>query len=311
MSNRPVGDITRGTAALLTIVLLIAALLAGGCGRGEGPEFTERKVIEILYEDLSTRVEALQGSAYCSAAFGSALSTQFFNALSVEPREDEEPGHLVSIELRAGSPCALSVSTSNARLEEVATYLGDDGDGGRIWWVRIGEWQWQVTESTKGVTARGLEADVVLWKLGCKCYYDSSYGYFVSYPPSWTGSEEDTGRFTITAPDPGLVSVTVDGAGGLDPGQSLADYCNAVETALPTYWNGAHSVELTKMDDESYRMDFGWTADEGNMHTRCYFRLHTGSVYEVRCSTLTEWFESYEGTFNGIYQAFSVSPDSL
>ena len=301
----------------ILIILMLVSGLTVGCSQsqesgatvtGDKASWTEKQVIEHLYEYLMNKAGQLQDAH--TQAKKIIVDWGFYDAITEANREalDEDfPDIGEYIEMQFEEPLGITQQPSRiaiwtSALRRLAQY---DGDG---WWsVFIGDQEWQVNERTREVVAQNEEAAKLLEEISHDTYHSSMYGYHIDYPAVWIVTEVGIeGNVLIVAPEP-QVDILVDKPRKLEPGQSLGEYASGFAAFLSTLDQDFELISLVKLESGDYQMDFEWIVGGTEIHTRTYFVLYKSLVYMISGSAPKSTYDSYLREFDYAYNSFGFN----
>jgi len=285
---------------ILVSILVLASLLLSSCG--EKGTLTEKQVIQMAYNYLITKAEQLQG-VYAEAE-KITIGWGFRNAILEANRkalEGDDLGEWVEMQFSEPSvrqPEPLRTPTWRGALKKIARYQGNG-----LWSVSIGDWEWEVNERTREVTAQNAPAEMLLEEITLKTYHNSRYGYYLDYPPSWAMYEEDKSKVWIFSVRPksreAFIFIHVIEEGELDAFKGLQGYIVAKLSLLQSQCHEFELIEKTiTRIDYTYRLQ----KDSPRHEAKRYFMQHGSNVYEILSSAELTVFTSHYGSL--LYDPF-------
>lgn len=311
MLPKKMSSMKRYLIPILVAVLVLVSGVTVGCIKSQEPgttatedkpSWTEKQVIDYLHEYLVNKAEQL--SEHAAKAQKVVIGWAFRNAVFEANREalDEDKldklGELVYVQFGESS---LEISTWTGALRRLAEY---EGSG---WWAIFIAGEWRVNEGTKEVVAWTGEAAKLLEEISHATYHSNMYGYHIDYPAGWTLTQiGDEGKILIVGPE-SQVDITIDKPRKLQPGQSLSEGASGFATFFSTVYKYFELINLVKLENGDYQMDYKWIVGETNIQSRTYFVLHKGWFYMISGSAPKSTYDSYLGEFDYAYNSFGFN----
>lgn len=285
------------------IILVLASGLLSSCG--EKGALTEKQVIQMTYDYLITKARQLQGAAQAKdIIIGALFRKAVLGASQKAVAEDDmdKLGELVYMQfdgLSPGQPEALKTLTWEGALKKLAKYQGDG-----LWLVFIEDWEWEFNERTGEVIAQNEEAVKLLEEITLKTYYNSRYGYYLDYPPSWSVNDKDMSEVWIYPSSPeaseAYIFIHVISEEELSAFKGLLGY---ISTKLSLLQSQCYEFEVTEATPPRIDYTYRLLKDSPRHEAKRYFVQHGSNVFEIVCSAeLTAFVEYY--SLSPLYDPF-------
>ncbi len=291
---------------ILLAGLVVASSLTIGCSQSQEPStttedkasWTEKQVIDYLYEYLVNKTEQLQEAR--AQAEKIIIGWGFQHAVLEAFKEVLDEGELGELVYMQFGDSSLEIPTWVGALKKLAKYNGDG-----LWSVSISDWEWQVNERTGEVKAQNNEAAKLLGEITHETYRSTIYGYYLEYPVGWTVTQVDGGSSVlIVSPEPQL-DMLINQPYKLQTGQSLGEVASGFASFLSTTTADFQLIDLVQLWNGDYRMDYEWMVGGTRIYSRAYFVLHNSGVYIVIIGSAPKsMHQSYLTEFDYAYNSF-------
>lgn len=305
------------TRALVVAVILVSVCLAGLIVYGVArPALSEQEVICVVYDYLVAKAEQLpapcslegwRGPCWWEVGVIQAAFVLAVTSATAEVVEEGDWGESVDVtfglsELVLTEPFSspFTVPTFSKALKKLAKY-----EGNGVWSVCI-YGKWRVDERTSEVTPQNEQAEALLQEISLATYHHRTYGYCISYPPSWAVSELGDGYVGIVCPEP-QTDVLIGRPNRLLTGQTLEQYCSGFASFLAERKQGFELIGLEVLEDGDYRMDFKWEVGGTRIWSIVYFVVEDGWAYTISASAPAAELAWYDHTFSYVYESFCFS----
>lgn len=281
---------------LITILIALAVLAMAGlmsCSQNQESKntlvedkasWTEKQAIDYLYGYLTDKAEQLQGINGQTEKI--LINLSFRNAVVKATNEmmDEDDidkwGKLVTENAESVQEWSIWTVAWTGALKRLADY---DKDG---WWsVTIGESEWRVNERRKEITAWNDKATELLEGITLKTYYNSRYGYYLDYPPSWSVNDKDMSKVWIypSSSKAGevFIYIQVIETEALSAFDGLQGYIMAKLSLLKSTCD---EFELTEVTNTEMSYIYRLQENSPRHEAKRYFVQYGSKVYEIECS---------------------------
>jgi hypothetical protein len=295
-------------------ILIIMVLASGstlGCSQNQENSttvvedkgsWTEKQVIDYLYEYLIDKARQLQGAAQAKdIIIGASFRKAIIEATRDMTDEDDidKWGELITENAESMQEMSIWAFAWTGALKRLADY---DKDG---WWsVIIGDSEWRVNERKKEVAAWNDEAAKLLEEITLETYYNSRYGYYLDYPPSWLVNDKDMSNVWIYPSSPeaseAYIFIHVISEEELAAFEGLLGY---IATKLSLLQSQCYEFEVTEATPPRIDYTYRLLKDSPRHEANRYFVQYGSKVYEIVCSAeLTAFTEHY--SLSPLYDQF-------
>lgn len=255
---------------------MLASGMLAGCGTGTPKE---KEVVEMTYEYLLAKAEASRGHGF-------SMTWAFKSAVHEANREAIHEGKFgKQVEITFGDPTLdMPTLTSTAALKKLATYNENE-----LWSVSIGDWEWQFDERTREVTAQNEEAAKFLEEeIPTKTYHNSTYGYYIDYPPSWVVDESESDVLIFLGSPEAITACIYIRVIDESELAVYGDMGKYMEVQLSAHKKNYYQFDIVETSVETtgipvMKIDYTFTLEEGQnkAEARAYFLEYDGVGYEI------------------------------
>ena len=274
----------------ILIIMVLASGLTVGCSKGS---WTEKQVIDYLYEYLIGKAEQLQGAVQAKdIIIRWAFRKAIIEATSDMTDEDNivNWGELITENAESTQKISIWAYAWTGALKRLVDY---DKDG---WWsVIIVDYKWRVNERTGEVITQNEEAVKLLEEITLKTYYNTRYDYYLDYPPLWSVNDKNMNEVWIYPSSPeaseAYIFVHVISEEELVPFEGLLGY---VATKLSLLQRECYEFEVTEATPPRIDYTYRLLKDSPRHEAKRYFIQHGSNVFEIVCSAeITAFTEIY------------------
>ncbi len=277
---------------LILSILVLASGLPLGCIVKEKGTWTERQVIDYVYDYLIKKAKQLQG-----AANGENLIIQAkFKKAIIEATWDMEDEDDISKwgNLIAENITSIWAYAYTGALKRLVEY---EKDG---WWsVTIGNYEWRVHEKDRDIIAWNGEAIKLLEEITLKTYYNGKYGYYLDYPPSWSVNDLDKSKVWIypseSEANEAYIYINVISEEELSAFEDSVEY---IASKLSLIQSQVNNFELIDASPPRIHYTYSFLKDSPRIEVMRYFVNYRRKLYEIVCS----------GEISFYFEFNSVSP---
>jgi hypothetical protein len=274
---------------ILVILVFSSFLLISGCNEKmtqteQQGELTEKEVIQIAYDYLTTKASQLQGAAQ---GIDIVIQASFIKAIReatrdmMDEKEIEDWGDLISDNIESSEEKSIWTATWTGALERIAEYTTDG------WWlVTIGDSVWRVSEKNKDIVAWNEEALKLLEEITLKTYYNGKYGYYLDYPPSWFVNDIDMSKVWIYPSEPkaneAYIYINVTSEEELSAFEDSVEY---IASKLNLIQSQINNFELIDASPPRIHYTYSFLKDSPRIEVMRYFLNYRRKLYEIVCSS--------------------------
>ena len=236
---------------------------------------TKKQIIENLYTDLCNKTHAVHDlSLETELIFISNELSSAASSANLYASKNDYPNLGKQITIQLQNPQTISEAALN-RL------VADEGNG--EWSISTLDYQWLVNASGGAITGGNDKATEFINKITLTTYYNSTYGFYIDYPSSWTvddnitnvliysGSSDLVNQYIFINPVDKAVFQTF---------ANLSDYISARELTLK---NQYYQFNLINNIDSGIYYTYTIKPNEVQYAANHYFIIHNGDLYELVC----------------------------
>jgi len=261
----------------ILVLFLLASSLLVACDR---PALTEKQVLELTHEYLTTTARDLQGLQGWARSL--AVEQKIVDAV-LDASDPTDWGESVQLDFIGKGP----ISTGVNALKKLVTYKGEEE-----WHVVLGDWEWILNEESGVVRPLSDGAQALLQDISLDTYQNSKYGYSVDYPPDWIVLEKASNALVICKPTLTAdfrILVFDEFAALLQEKEQESILNSWVVWRVASLQDDLEGFQLGESNPgfPVFQVHYTYLADGANWERLHYFVLEQETVYEVMsCAVL-------------------------